>query len=218
MDDSQQRKLNRAQAESAFMRDYQADFPKDSPGDKTAKALNVQIAQVLTLAGEQVSQERRANIGIKSDLFDNLDAWMQKINRAAIALDDEIPGIRDLFRMPRNRSEENRLAGARNFYTASAQYQDQFEEYDLPEDFRAEGMNLISQIEATQATADTSEERTGGATGGLTAAFREIGKLTNKLNAIVKNKYYNNPQKLAAWAIASHLEAAPKSKKAEPSE
>lgn len=217
MEASQQRKLNRAQAESAFVADNAADFPKGSPGAATAAALDAQIVRVTTLAAEQSSQARRSNTGIKGDLFDDLELWMRKINRAAIALDDEIPGIRELFRMPRVRSEENRLATARNFHTASAAYQEQFEDYDLPSDFRAEGMTLISEIEAAQAAADTSEERTGGATGGLVAAFQEIGRLTNKLDAVVKNKYAANPQKLAAWAIASHLEAAPqRTKSAKP--
>ena len=210
MEASQQRKLNKAQAEAAFMKDGAADFPKDSPGDRAAKALDAQIALILSLAGEQQSGAARSSIGNKEDLFDDLEAWMRKTNRAAAALDDEIPGIRDLFRMPRNRSEENRLAAGRNFHTASAPYQAQFEDYDLPPTFRADGLNIINEIEAAQKTADTGKERTGGATGGMVSAFKEMSRLINKLDAIIKNKYDDDAQKLAAWAIASHLEAAPK--------
>ena len=50
-------------------------------------------------------------------------------------------------------------------------------------------------------------------TGGLVAAFQEAGTLARRLNAVVKNKYDSDPQKLAAWAIASHLEASPKRSK-----
>ena len=212
MEASQQRKLNQAQAESAFMAENAADFVKTSPGDKTAKALDAQIALISTLAGEQKSGAARSNIGIKGDLFDALAALMQKINRAAVALDDEIPGIRDLFRMPRNRSEENRLAAGRAFHTASAAYQAQFEEYDLPDSFRGDLMNVIGQIETAQSAADTGAASTGSATGGMVAVFHDLSKLTNKLNAVVKNKYAENPQKLAAWLIASHLERASQSK------
>ena len=106
----------------------------------------------------------------------------------------------------------DRLAAARNFHTASAPYQAQFEDYDLPPTFRADGMTIITAIEAAQAAADTGTEQTGGATGGIAAAIKEMSRLMNKLNAIVKNKYAENPQKLAAWTIASHLEAAPKNK------
>ena len=67
MEASQQRKLNQGQAESAFMADSAADFPKDSPGDKTAKALNVQIALISSLAGDQKSGAARSSVAIKGD-------------------------------------------------------------------------------------------------------------------------------------------------------
>lgn len=213
MEDSQQRRLNKYQAESAFMMDNAADFPKGTPGDKTVIALRAQIDEIESLAGQQRSQAARSNLGIKDDLFDNLELMMRRINRAAKALEDEVPGISDLFRMPRNRTEENRLATARAFYTAAAPYQGQFEEYDLPADFREDLTALITQIEQTQTAADIGKEQTGGATGGIVATLREAGKQSRKLGAIVKNKYYNNPQKLAGWAIASHLEAAPQKPK-----
>jgi hypothetical protein len=67
----------------------------------------------------------------------------------------------------------------------------------------------IAAVEAAGASADVAVEHRGGATGGLVAAIQEAGKLARRLNAIVLNKYTDKPQKLAAWAIASHLEAAP---------
>ncbi len=212
MEASQRRKLNQAQAEAAFIKNNQADFPNESPGGKTAQTLDERIAEFLTNAGEQDSQARRANINIKNDLFDELEVWMQKLNRAAIALEDEIPGVRDTFRMPRNRAETARVAAARNIYASAEPYQAQFEDYDLPADFRAQMMTVITEIEAAQTAADTGAEQTGGATGALAEIVREMGRLMTKLDAIVKNKYHADAQKLAAWAIASHLEAAPQRK------
>lgn len=209
MEASQRRKLNQAQAESAFIKANQADFPSGSPGGKTAQTLDERIAEFQTVAGEQDSQARRASVNIKNDLFEELEVSMQKINRAAVALEYEIPGIRDTFRMPRNRSENARLAAARNFYTSAEPYQTQFEDYDLPADFRQEIMTIIAEIEAAQTAADTGAEQTGGATGALAEIVREMSRLMTKLDAVVKNKYYADAQKLAAWAIASHLEAAP---------
>ena len=42
-------------------------------------------------------------------------------------------------------------------------------------------------------------------------SFKEAGKLSNKLDVIVLNKYRSDAQKLAAWTVASHVESAPKS-------
>ncbi len=70
---------------------------------------------------------------------------------------------------------------------------------------------LIDAVQQSMNAADIAGEQKGGATGGLTAAFTEAGMLSRRLNAVVLNEYDDNAQKLAAWAIASHLEAAPKS-------
>ncbi len=49
---------------------------------------------------------------------------------------------------------------------------------------------------------------------GTNAAFNEPArrgkKLVNKLSPVVKRKYCDNPQKLAEWLVASHVERAPK--------
>lgn len=47
-------------------------------------------------------------------------------------------------------------------------------------------------------------------TGGLFDAAHRGMANGRKLNAIVRVKYDNDPQKLAAWTVASHLEKAPK--------
>jgi len=210
MDAFQQRKLNKYQAESAFMTDNERDFPPASPGGIAAAALSAVIALILSLAGQQSSQAANQQIGIKGELLEDLKRLLRKINRAANALAEEIDGIEDLFRMPRRRSEENWLAAARAFYTDSAPFEDDFINYDLSATFRDDLMALIAAIEAAASAADTAEEQRGGATGGLIDEFRQAGKLSRRLNAIVRNKYDGNAQKLAAWEIASHLEAAPK--------
>jgi hypothetical protein len=97
----------------------------------------------------------------------------------------------------------------RAFHSDSAPFEAQFQDYDLPAAFRADLLAQIAAVEAAGASADVAVEHRGGATGGLVAAIQEAGKLARRLNAIVLNKYTDKPQKLAAWAIASHLEAAP---------
>lgn len=215
MNNLQQRKLNKYQAELAFMSDNSADFPKDSVGDKTTKALQAKIVSIQALSGEQVSNVARQNISIKGDKLQELIELMQKMNRAANAMADEVDGIEDRFRMPRRRSEEVWLATARTFHTDSAGLEGQFEEYSLPSTFRDDISALISAVETASSAADVAEVQRAGATGGLAELFRDCGKLSRKLNAIVLNKFSGNAQKLASWAVASHLESSPK-KKEEP--
>ena len=212
MNNYQQRKLNTYQAELAFMIENAADFPANSVGAKTMTLLADVIGQILSLSGEQRSNVTRQQVSIKGDRLQQLIELLQKMNRAAIAMADEIDGIENLFRMPRKRATEVWLATARTFHTDSAAYEDEFKDYDLPATFRSDIIDLIGDIQAAANKADTAGANRAGATGGLMDAFKTAGKLSNKLNAVVLNKYSSNPQKLAAWAVASHLESPPRAK------
>lgn len=211
MNSYQQRKLATFQAELGFIKENGADFPKDSAGDKAAQSLTEIVGQILVLSGEQQSNAARRQTSIKGDKLQQLIELLQMMNRAAKAMADEIDGIENLFRIPRRRSTDVWLATARAFQTDSAPYEAEFLEYDLPASFRADLTALIGEVESAQAAAEIAGAGRAGATGGLTDLFKEAGNLSNKLDAIVKNKYRGNAQKLAAWAVASHVEAAPQS-------
>lgn len=204
------RKTDKYQAETAFMQDSAGDFPKDSPGDKAAKRLAEAVSQIETLGGVQSSQAARQSTGVKDDALNRLIKLLQKMNRAANSLAEDVDGIEDLFRMPRRRSEAIWLSTARAFHTDSAPFEAEFEDFDLTKTFRADLLALIAEVEQAKKSGDVAEEQKGGAGGGIAAAITEAGKLSRRLNNIVLNKYADDAQKLAAWAIASHLEAAPK--------
>ena len=203
-------KFDKYGRESAFMTDSAADFPKNSPGDKTAKRFAEVITLIQTLAAAQTSRQVSQNLDVKDEALARLIKLCQQVNRAGNALGEEIAGIENLFRMPRKRSESLWLATGRAFQRDSAQYEIPMQEYIKTPSFRAALQTLIDEVEQSMTAADSAGEQKGGATGGLTDAFREAGMLSRRLNVIVLNEYDDNPQKLAAWAIASHLEAAPK--------
>lgn len=211
MEMSQQRRLNKFEAELVFIRDNAADFPPTSPGGAAAEGLRQAVALIHSLAGDQASSAARRGFAVKDELLQDLIELLRKMNRAAKALADDVDGIEDLFRLPRRRSDEIWMATARAFYNDSAAFDAEFQEYDLPQTFRADILSLITKIEAAQSGADSAREQTGGATGGLVAAVRDAGRFSRKLNAIVRNKFFNDPRRLAAWTIASHTERAPKS-------
>ena len=71
---------------------------------------------------------------------------------------------------------------------------------------------LICLFGARRASADTFEATRAGATGGLKDAAKRGMKNGDKLNNIVRIKYKDDPQQLAAWTVASHLEKPPKKK------
>lgn len=83
-------------------------------------------------------------------------------------------------------------------------------EYGLRPTFRNE---LNAAIAAADAAADSAVSHVGqraAATGGLFDAARRGMSLSRKLNSIVQIRYADDPAKLAAWTVASHLERLPR--------
>jgi hypothetical protein len=73
--------------------------------------------------------------------------------------------------------------------------------------FRAVGVFFFS---AARADWESAMEGHAEAAGAIDALFRDMMAQSRKRSAIVKIKYRDNPGKLAAWTVASHLESAPK--------
>lgn len=214
MKDVIRRKLDKFEREEAFMADNAVDFAAGTPGAAASAALSAVIAEIQGLAAEQVSGGSTAAqaFGNQEDALDNLIAFIKKMNLAARAFDDEIPGSREQFRMPRNRSQQNVLATARAFHTDSEPLEAKFVEYGLKSTFRVGLLTAIDAVDAAAQSADLNIEQRAAATGGLFDAARRGMNLSRKLNSIVRIKYADNPAKLAAWTVASHLERAPQKK------
>lgn len=210
MNKLQIRQLNRGQARRAFFTNNEADFPATSPGGKVAAATGAVIAAIQADAARQTSGAVSQKTAAKDEDFFKLKKLMRKMNRASKSIAEEITGVEELFRLPYGDSEEAWLAKARAFHANSADYTAEMSEYDLERDtFRDDLLTLVNRIETASTDKDIAEEERGGATGSLKAHFKELGRLGRKSDNIVKNKYEDDPKKLAEWAIASHLDAAP---------
>lgn len=144
----------------------------------------MQVSVVQFVFGEAAQQFQ-----VKDTARENLRDEMSAISRRAKSMEYAFDGISDKFLFQRNMSDANMLANARSFPTESLAYNADFIAYGLPTTFRAD-LNAD--------TADTSGK------------VREGMMIVRVLDGIVKNKYTNDPGKLAAWISASHVEKATK--------
>lgn len=211
MEDREQRKLDRAERQAAYMAANAGDYAADSPGARVAAQMAVDIAAVREFAAGQMGggRERSQHISSKLDDLDELIELMRMLDRAGDALEDEFPGIENLFGLPRNRNESSLIAAAQAQYEASEQYEAALIEYDLPKTFRAAMLGLMNDINAANQAADASGTAGAGSTGGLKAAIERLSAGSKKLDSINFNKLRDNPAKLAAWTTATHLERNP---------
>lgn len=218
MEDRERRKFDRAERQAAYMAANAADYAANSPGARVVALINADIESVRNFAAGQTGggRERSQHISSKRDDLDDLKELMQMLDRAGDALEDEFPGIENLFGLPRNRNEKSILAAAQAQYEASLQYEDALIEYDLPATFRAEMLALMNSVNAANNAADTSGTVSAGSTGGLKAAIGRLSQNSKKLDGINRNKLRDNPAKFAAWTTANHLERNPQKKDGTP--
>jgi hypothetical protein len=71
---------------------------------------------------------------------------------------------------------------------------------------------IADAFEATFASTASATAEHVSATAETASKLRQMNVAVRTLDGIVKNKYANNPGKLAAWISASHVEKAPKKK------
>lgn len=212
MTDAERRRYEMFVRIDRFGQDNNDDFPDNSIGktqfDETAAVIDLLDEQT----GEQAESGGEARFGTNSRATarENLRDEMMDIRETARAMAYQFPGIDLLFRMPRNRNDQDLLAAARAFYNESATREAAMIEYGLPATFRATLLAMINAFEASLSAAGTAIDERVAATAEIGAIVRRGMIAKRILDGVVKNKYRNNVGKLAAWLSASHLERAPK--------
>lgn len=212
MNDTQIRKFDKLQRQDVYMKDSAADFPANSAGDKTAVFQAALIVEIQQKAAAQTSgfNEKRQAFVVKKTGYKRIDTILDNISLAADGLVDEFPGIEAKFRRIRKPTEQSFMAQARAFLADAAEYKNAMIAQGLDADFLVQLADAITEFEQAAANADSAEEAHAAATGALNDAFKRGIANSKKMDSAIKLKYRENPGKLAAWTVASHLERAPK--------
>jgi hypothetical protein len=161
-------------------------------------------AQATGLGGAQQGTSTRAVA--RQALRDDLRA----INRTAEAIAQDVPGFDDQFRVPPVGNDQNLLHAARAILANAAPESARFISHELPADFLGDLSTAITNFETAMNHQSTSVGTHVSAGAAIDAAIAEGLKIVKKLDAIVRNKYANDPATLAEWTSASHTERGPK--------
>lgn len=214
MRDVERRKLEKFERQQAFFTEFAADFPAGTPGADVAAVNAAIVAEMRELAGDQFSDANASQQATddKGELLGEMMRLLRNMNRAANAFEEEIPGTNKMFRLPRNRSENNLLIAANAFLNDAAPLKDIFIEYGLEPTFLTDLQGYITDIQAAEQRGDAKAGQSAGSVAGLSDAATRGMKNSRRADAIVRIKFGDEPQKLGAWTVASHLERAPKGK------
>lgn len=201
-----------------FGLDNAADFPPPGIGNTTFTELGVIITQIEAQSTDQQAGfgEAKQQYEIKDTAREDLGDQMSVISRTAKSMEYAIDGIGDKFKFTRNMPDESLLAKGRAFFEEATPYAAEFEAYGLPNKFLDDLEEACIAFDATFSSTASAIAEHVEATAQSAANVREGMIKVRVLDAVVRNKYHNNPGKLAAWTSASHVEKPPKKKKPTP--
>jgi hypothetical protein len=216
MDDQERRKFQMFTRVEAFGTAHNQDFAANSLGKQLFAQLSTMVGQLESHASSETSGRGLARQGTttRSSAREELRSDLEAISRTARAMADDVPGIGDKFRVPRNNNDQQLLAAARAFATDAAPLEAQFIAHELPADFLQDLQDDVAALEAAISGQSSGVGDHVAARAEIDATIDQGGVTVRKLDAIVRNKYANNPGALAEWQSASHTERAPKRSKA----
>lgn len=198
------------------MRDFgvesAADFPALSLGGRKFAALNALAGEIDQLGAQQSEGQgaARTSTEAKRAARERVRRAMRAISDTAQAMELTMPGISNTFRMPKSNGDEALINAARAFVSSATPLKNQFIQFELPETFIDELTMAIEEFEGAAGSRNLNTRKRVSATAALRDALERGMRIRRELDPIVRNKYRDNPAKLAAWESASRVERAPR--------
>ena len=192
-------------------------FGTDNAADFTglATTLFVDLAALVNDA-ESKAAAQQSGFGesaqqyeVKDTCRENLRDEMSAISRTSKSMEYAFDGISNKFFFQRNMADADMLAKARAWITELAPYKDNFVDYGLDGTFIPDLTAAADAFEASFSSTASARAEHVAATADISAKTRQGRIIVRTLDGIVRNRYANDPGKLAAWLSASHVKKAP---------
>ncbi|MBD0373210.1 MAG: hypothetical protein ICV60_20385 [Pyrinomonadaceae bacterium] len=174
--------------------------------------LGVIIGEIEQLAAAQQSNSRGAREGTtnRGESRTDLREEMEAMSATARAMAISTPGMEDKFRMPRgNCNDVDLLNAARAFAADALPLKDEFIRHEMPEDFLDRLNAAIVALEQAIDRQQRSRRSQVSSTSTLDDAVERGVNKVRQLDPIVRNKFRDDPGKLAEWENARHTTRAP---------
>lgn len=122
-----------------------------------------------------------------------------------IALDH--PNVQDIFKRPqKNASSQTLIADGRSIAEKASSLVGLFTENGLMPTFVNDMRSHSDSLESSMQLQTESTGERIRANADMRESVRRLGELLERLDIVVRNKYANDPGKLAAWESARRLE------------
>jgi hypothetical protein len=212
MKDTERRRYEMLARVRDFGETHAAAFPSATRGGALFAQLRTVVAELDAHAEAQVTSRSAAIQGTTSrkGAREALRADLEAISHTARAMSLDAPGLQDRFRLPHGNNDQSLLSAARAFHTSAEPLKADFIKNELPSTFLEDLQSNITQFEQATAVQNNSREAQVAATSAISGAIERGQVLVRQLDAIVRNKFRDDPATLAAWKSTSRAERAPR--------
>jgi hypothetical protein len=215
MNNGQRRRNERGQRVDVHMDAAAEDFPADSKGGTLAARLKELLPQIaaLELARAANTSKRRQGTegrdGARTKLRQMIKTAWDTYN--TITLDH--PETKGLLESPSKiKNDQALVTTARAYADTAATLAGLFAEYGLTAAFFNDMKAQADSLESHAALQNAGVGAGVDTTAATEETLRQMDEVVERLDTVVRNKYRDDPAKLAAWQSACRLERAPRSK------
>jgi len=215
VNDKQRRGSERVQRVIMYMDTPNEDFPEGSKGDTLTARLRELSAQATALDAEREAKATKRRQGTEGR--EETRTALRRMRKSAWdtykAIAPEHPEIRGLFESPSKSNNDQALAtSVRSYANAAAPHSALFNEYGLTPAFFNDMRLKADALDGYAALQGAGITEGVNANAALDETLRQADEVVERLDAIVRNKYRDNPARLSEWESASRLERAPRRK------
>ncbi len=185
-----------------------ASFPANSLGGEQfteVKAICEILNEMAASQSSGVGSAQQATAS-RTNAREALRETLHAITRTARAMALDTPGLENKFRLPRSGSDQALLSTARAFIADAAPLKAEFVRHELPAAFIEEMGAEIAELERAIGGQNTGRGTHIIATASIDSTVERGMAAVTKLDAIVRNKFRDDPATLAAWESARHTE------------
>jgi hypothetical protein len=218
MNDSQIRIYEMLTRVRNFGAGHAASFPVTSLGAQKFAAVSGVVDELEQHGTAQSSSgsAARTSTGAKKLAHDNVRRKMMALSETARVMESTLPGIAASFRVPSTNGARALLNAARAFVEAATPLKNEFTSREMPANFLEDLTGAINDYESALNSKNLNTEIRVTATAAIDAVVERGRELVREIDAIVRNKFRNDPATMAAWESANHVERPPRRKAGTP--
>ncbi len=191
-----------------------ADLPAGSVAATAAADLQTQYNTVVSESAEQSSFEGTGKEGtaLRAVARENIRDYLSTLGRTAKIVSRETPGFNKSYPLVSAMDDTELLNTARAVASKAVDDKEVFTGRGLTNDFITSIDGFINDFDASKDTSNIADGSRGAAVGDKNTAYEKGLDDVDILNNFIRNFYRDQPAKLAAWKIASHIERSAKRK------